>query len=372
MGVLRFDFGKLAKATRTPAGGVLVPAGLTRSGVLEYRRADGSIRRELRPEEEVFHVDSLASLRHAPVTDLHPSELVTASNWSQYSIGTVTGETKRDGRTVSSELLVNKAEAISKIDSGDRKECSCGYTCDIREDSGVRDGEKYDVIQTNIRYNHVAIGPENWARAGKEASFRLDSNAAFSVAEEELPKKEKKKKTMKISLDGISYDTEKDPEAFLQAYAKHQAEEKDRAKEREVLRGKFDSMKKDKEELQAKFDSVDVKTLVKERVALEKKALELVPKFDCTDLSDREVMVGVLTKFDEKFDANGKSDDYIFGAFSAKEVKEVKADSDDHGKVRGQGKVVKTDSDKMFEEARKDKQAREDAWKQPLLVSVKV
>jgi hypothetical protein len=40
---------------------------LTRVGIFEYRRPDGSIRRELRLPEEVFAQESLASYKGKPV-----------------------------------------------------------------------------------------------------------------------------------------------------------------------------------------------------------------------------------------------------------------------------------------------------------------
>ncbi len=68
--VLRFDFnGSSGEFKRTPQGFLRVNARLTKVGIFKY---DGG--REYRSEEEVFRVDSLVSLKGAPVTDLHPSE----------------------------------------------------------------------------------------------------------------------------------------------------------------------------------------------------------------------------------------------------------------------------------------------------------
>ncbi len=49
------------------------------------------------------------------------------------------------------------------------------------QEPGTHRGERYDAVQTSIRYNHVALGPKDWGRAGSEASLRLDDNSAEAV-----------------------------------------------------------------------------------------------------------------------------------------------------------------------------------------------
>jgi hypothetical protein len=172
----RFDTsrGRLAKAKKTPQGFARVDARLTRTGILEYVRADGSMQREYRPDSEVFCADSLATLDNAPVTDLHPSAMIDPSNARHFSRGNTRGA-RRDGKFVAAELTVQDAELISKIDAGERTEISCGYTCDLDYTPGVYEGQRYDAVQRKIVYNHVAIGPRNWGRAGADVALRLDA-----------------------------------------------------------------------------------------------------------------------------------------------------------------------------------------------------
>ena len=73
-----------------------VPATVTRVGVLEYEDADGTRWGELRTEEEVFAAASLATLRGAPLTDLHPSRLVTPETWKRVAIGHVGDDVARE------------------------------------------------------------------------------------------------------------------------------------------------------------------------------------------------------------------------------------------------------------------------------------
>lgn len=176
--VSRYDVATLGNAERTPQGFLRVPAYLTRAGILEYRRHDGSTVRELRPASEVFAPKSLATLSAAPVTDLHPTEMVSPKNVRALSIGHVSEDVKRaDGDLVAGALTLQDETAIANVEKGDRRELSCGYRCRIDATPGTFEGRPYDQVQRDIVYNHVALGPRNWGRAGREIALRIDSQA---------------------------------------------------------------------------------------------------------------------------------------------------------------------------------------------------
>lgn len=184
----RTDFaGTVRGIVETPQGGVRVPAALTRVGVLPYEDAAGNRWRELRPADEVFAADSLATLRDAPVTVLHPPELVTGDTWDAVAVGHNAGPVSpEENRLVVTEgLVVQSAPAAARVRSGELCETSAGYTCDLDETPGVDpvDGP-YDKIQRGIRYNHVALGPKGWARGGREMALRMDGAAVEAT---ELP-----------------------------------------------------------------------------------------------------------------------------------------------------------------------------------------
>src|SRR5690606_28507268 len=48
------------------------------------------------------------------------------------------------------------------IESGERKEISLGYKCQLDPTPGTWNGESYDAVQKNIVVNHVALGPKGW------------------------------------------------------------------------------------------------------------------------------------------------------------------------------------------------------------------
>lgn len=170
---VRVDVGGIGRARRTPQGFLQISGNLTRTGVLTYARADGSKFRELRHPDEVFRVDSLGSLAFAPVTDRHPPGLVTPANVRDVQVGVVM-EARRDGRFVAGDVVVQAQEMIAKISRRDARELSPGYTCRIDHSPGVFEGERYDGIQRDIVYNHLAIGPQDWGRSGRDVSLHLD------------------------------------------------------------------------------------------------------------------------------------------------------------------------------------------------------
>ena len=179
--VFRLDLatGQLQDRRRTPHGGLIARANLTRTGVFTYAMPDGSSRRELRHPDDVFAADSLATYPHAPVTVDHPGRVDT-KNWRDHAVGHVAGAVKREGDFVSGELTVEDSDAIARAESGKLQEISCGYQCGIDATPGTYDGQDYDVRQKDIRINHVAMGPSGWGRMGPEVRLRLDSGAGVS------------------------------------------------------------------------------------------------------------------------------------------------------------------------------------------------
>lgn len=184
---------------RTPQGGLRASANLTRTGVLTYRNPDGTTRREYRPADEVFKAESLKTLEDAPVTDLHPSVMVDASNHGTLSKGHAR-DARQDGKFVAAGVIVQDAALVKAVEAGSRKEISCGYRCRLDMTPGVSpDGEKYDAVQRDISYNHVALLPAGTGRAGREVALRLDAAYEDSTSERENT-------TVKmIRIDGRDY-----------------------------------------------------------------------------------------------------------------------------------------------------------------------
>jgi len=185
---LRFDSGaSLGEPTRTPQGGLRVPANLTRVGVFYYKDTEGNVFGELRPPEEVFDPESIASMCGAPVTVGHHG-LVTSDNYASVNKGTVADNVQRDGIYLAATLIVQDADAVSRIEEKTLRDVSAGYRCQLDETPGVFEGSAYQRIQRQIRYNHAALLSKGEGRAGTDVSLRLDG-AAYEITTPEEPMK---------------------------------------------------------------------------------------------------------------------------------------------------------------------------------------
>ncbi len=171
---------------RDDRGGLLVPSNPTRAGIFVYRNPDGTERRELRPPEEVFSPDSLATLSGVPVTEGHPPKKITSATWRNYAVGHVVEQGRRDGGDlVAAPLYVADEGPAAKVESGELVELSCGYSMEYEATPGVYEGQKYDGIQKKIRYNHVALLPAGRARGGASLRLHMDETGEDTVSEGE-------------------------------------------------------------------------------------------------------------------------------------------------------------------------------------------
>lgn len=182
---VRVDVGRLAKA-KPGAVGVHVPGTIVTTGILTYTKADGTVTRELVPAETLRDPDSLASLRGAPVTIAHPSggRMVTPETFRRDVVGSVI-DPRFDGDRITAELAIQDAEAMRRVDTGELVELSAGYTVMIDPTPGTHRGQRYDGIQKSRRYNHLALLGAGQARAGRDASLRLDGSDAAVMRPDE-------------------------------------------------------------------------------------------------------------------------------------------------------------------------------------------
>lgn len=327
-------------AEKTDEGFLVARAPVTSIGVFTYRNPDGSERRELRLPEEVFNEDSLATLRMKPLTLLHPDEAVTPENIGELQVGTVGTDVSSDSYRVYVSLSATRPDGIEAVESGAARSLSCGYVCDIEWTSGTWMGMKYDCIQRNIRYNHVALVPV--PRAGDGNAIRMD--AAGTPALPDLNKHDVNNKNEdkmdKIHLDGADYQAE--PQviaAYHKAVDRADGLEKELNKVREDAKAAEDALKAEKSTVEAERDSL------KERLdAFEKdmpgkiesavqNRLELVGKATAAgvevkaDMADLEIKKAVIAKVFPSANLDGKDEAYVAARFDcACEISATKSD----------------------------------------------
>lgn len=296
------------QATKTDEGFIKDAPIIGRTGILEYRNVDGTIRREYRPPEEAFNADSLASIRGKPITLGHHGWVSSANYREAKPVGTVISDGRQDGSNIRADVV------IYSLDTEDR-ELSCGYQTELEETPGVtEDGQHYDAIQRNIRYNHLAIVPRG--RAG---------NARLNMDGEQILDMEVKSMS-KIKLDnGIEYDVPAEVEVAMKAMTEKADEQK---KEFDALSAKYDSATAEIEKLKqdaakaeadfkAKFDEM-VKTTIELRTIAQKHGIE---KAD--EMSNDEIKKAVVAKVHPNLNLDGKSAEYIEVAFDLAKDTEV-------------------------------------------------
>ena len=385
----RFDLTSftIERLKRTPQGGVVVPATVARTGVLTYRLPDGSERREYRPPEEVFSPKSMESLRAVPVTHLHPPEEIRPNNWKLYSVGQVDGPARSDDSAghLNADLAINEMPVVNAVEDGSLREVSAGYDVDTDETPGVtEDGQEYDAVQRNIRFNHIAIGPSQWGRSGPEVSLHLDSGDAIlmPVVGEQSPDVGEETEVMKIRMDGKEFEFGSEEHVkhldskVVSAEARADAAEKSKAesdsKKEDEDEEKLDFLKKKEDELEAAKKDVDEKAKkmdsqfadrVAARVALERKASEFVTVR--ADATDRELMIeSIQSVKGSDYKCDSRSDDFLAGIFESLE------------KAGGTGDVFRQDgssddgaddkskrNDSLEEAQRKFEKRQANAWK---------
>jgi hypothetical protein len=300
--------------SRTPQGGLRVPASLTRSGVFVYHRADGTEVREFRSEAEVFKADSLASLPGAPVTLRHPSKPVRADNYREFAKGHVGDAVVRNGERVGATLYVQDGELVSAIERGDMREVSCGYTCDVVDEAGEHNGERYDRAQKNISYNHVAIVPVG--RAGSSVRLHLDAQDNIITVDTDDPHRESN--MTKERIDGVDYEVGTEPHKA--AVARRDATEKAAKDAADKLQARADAAEAEAKKLKEDAAALPGKLAeqAKARAALElsaRKVLGAEAKFD--GLKDAEVRAQVVAKATPEIKLDGKSDVYVEALFDS-------------------------------------------------------
>ncbi len=338
---MRYDVVELKKAKITDAGFLRGEAFLTRTGVFQYRNADGSIRNELRIDEEVFKEDSIDSLSMVPLTLDHPSVAVNIDNAKQFSIGSV-GDARKSGNMIKASILVTDRAAIDAIRSG-QSQVSCGYSCDVELAKGVHKGMAYDGIQRNIVYNHVAAVKQG--RAGEAVAIRLDSQDAICIDSNRVDDAQEKENqmTVKIRLDGVDYEvSEQASQAFAKVCQEKDAEIVKAKSELEKSTARGDALEDEVKKTKEATSPEKFREAVSARVALANTASQVLGSEVKTDsLSDEEIKKAVIVKLSPSANLEGKSADYVSARFD-QAIEMFDAKSQDESKAKESTAAVRS------------------------------
>lgn len=255
-----------------------------------YTDEKGRTVREYRPPESVFAADSLDTLGSIPVTVGHPPAGVSPQNYRQLSVGHVSdapSARRSDGPVewLDTAVVVNDAETLRKVESGELAEVSMGYVADVVPESGVSpSGEHYDAVQRNIRFNHLALLKDGHARAGRGARLRLDGNqepTPMLMRHDDNTSAAATPKQL-VKVDGIDVEKGSDTHiALLERNVTAQTKRADDATTALTAAQTLNGEQKAKlDAAEAKLAGLDVNKLVQDELAFRQEMLPALPKVD--------------------------------------------------------------------------------------------
>jgi len=303
----------------------------TKIGVFQYRDSEtGDIIRELRSPEEVFNPDSMNSLRNSTWTNNHPPVKVTKRNVKKYSTGFLHGNVEvHNDEFLKSDFTIQDEGNIEAYNAG-KVGVSCGYNCTLIKSPGVWNGQKYDAIQTRIRYNHISS--VNTPRLPGSAIITDESEQAFKfdaievneniegLAPSKDKNKENKQPMIKMKIDSHEVEVSESAKIAIENKLKvdndnlKQVQKKlDKALQvNETLKGTNEALTQEVEEAK----KIDVNDLVQSRLTLITEAKKHINKETNLDsLTDLEIKkLAVQSKYDS-IDLADKSEEAINGMF---------------------------------------------------------
>ena len=257
-----------------------------------------------RPEDEVFSAAAMASFAHRPVTDDHPIEPVSASNWKRHAVGMTGDQVAREGGFIRVPMILMDQGAIAAVRGG-KRELSCGYSCDLRFEAGATpQGEGYDAIQSDIRGNHLAI-----VAAGR-------AGAICRFGDEDL-RQEDEMKLQRVVLDGVAVDLPESAAVAVTALQEELMEVRSALGQQRRAHDKaLAARDAELEKLRTTdFDPSCLDVLVTERAELIHRARSIVPDLDLRGLDVPGIRRAVVAHVLSDSALSGRSDDYIEARF---------------------------------------------------------
>jgi hypothetical protein len=349
----RYDLAPIDKYEVTPEGYLRAWATIARTGIQNYVNADGSMRIEYRPEDEVSRPESLASFAGKVITDEHPNELLDSDNTAKYQKGFTGTEIVYDNGFVKAVMTITDKSLVQKVMRGDVKEVSAGYRVEFDATPGIAPtGDRYDGIQRNINGNHIAVVRRG--RAGPDVKLHLDrfdaANPSLISTTEDTPM------TAQVNFDGVSFevsdaiataiakeredgkagyaDMKKKYDAMMSEASKMKEEmdamEKEMKGKMDAAEGRADALHQELETVKVELDSakqVNIDSLVDERLALIDKArTNLDSAYEFAGKSAREIMEATIKQVrGDALDLSERSDDYVLAMFDT--ISEGRADA---------------------------------------------
>jgi len=300
--VTRDDRSPLRSPTMTADGYMLAEGYAAKETILAYKNPDGSTRRELIRADELGKRSSLDTLTNKPITLKHPGKgKVDADSFGSVGAGVITQPAEFTNGYVKINTLVMRKDAINAVKRG-TAQLSCGYDCDLVWTPGEHPTlGRYDAVQTNRVYNHVAI--VDTGRAGPDCGLRTDSADV-----DPLPKRIAMNPTLLalLALGMLTRVDHADDMAPLDGVDKLK---EDKALAEKARAAKLDSVERI-DAVTARINGFDAEMHAYAKRYVELRALAASYKVDAADLDNGKLARAIATKIkpDLRTDA---SDDFV-------------------------------------------------------------
>ena len=353
--------------------------------MFKYRGPNGEVIKELRHPDEVFNPDSLNTLAYIPVTDLHPEEgNVTPENADRLQVGQ-TGKPDNEDPFIGIDVVITRDRAIKSVQMG-REELSCGYSCTLDWSAGEWNGEPYDAIQKNIRYNHLALVDRG--RAGPQVRLKLDAGDAEEVTDADAQESSKEEEKMKVKIGDKEFEvSEEAGKAINDALKQHdevvgklksdlsamEEQKAAEAKKADAAQAKLDTAEL---KLQERADAAPSEEIIKQRVDARIAVLKVAEKVELPketkldSMSDLEVKKAVLAAYRPELKLDGKSEEYVSVAFdmASEDIAKAAEGLANLGSKLNQGARADQGEPSAADARAKFTKDSEEAWKAPLSV----
>jgi len=254
----------LRQPERTEEGYIRVEGIVATPGVLAYHRG-GEIVREYVPESTLRDETYLQSLDGKSIVVEHPEgERVGPGNVRMLEVGTCFDNRYIDGAGHGATFLIKTPRGIDAYEDG-ICELSPAYDARLKEQSGIYDGERYDLVQVKRKAgNHIAMTRK--ARGGDRTAFHADSWVLHADTDgtdhdrntDSTPQgatMSDDEKMHQVDLDGRSVPFRADAADVVQQYKKDQEEQQaELSSELQEAKDRISEFKSEIDELKAQLD----------------------------------------------------------------------------------------------------------------------
>lgn len=249
---------------RESDGSLVVEAPIFRVGINSYEKPDGGFSREYKSAAVIFDKHTIESCDGMPITMGHPPDrFVDSDNWRDYARGHVSAPFRKDkkGGVLYGMLRVSDGDLIRMIREGRICETSPGFYAELDSSPGqAANGKQYDSSQVELWANHLATGPEGWARGGREMSLRLDGHGDVILGAEQASEKHNEEAEVPekrtIVFDGKAYELTDVSGGFEDALERFKAEQAEMVAQRDEALGKLAAAEGERDELRSRLDAV--------------------------------------------------------------------------------------------------------------------